>query len=213
MKPAGNDIVDLNAPHAKEKSRHARYVDRILTDEEKYALVESDCPDDMLWMFWTAKETALKVVRKIDGTVHAIPGKYRCRLGRTEGWVSGVVHTPVKDVRVAIRHGENYLHCIGTLSPHHPERELVYGVHQLYTSEDATYDCSSDEASEYVRTMVKNRVTGYLSGDDGEVMITSHTSKEWRGFPEVMVNGRRVAVDLSLSHDGRYVAYAFYPGK
>ena len=214
MKLAGNDIVDLKAPFAQGKSRHARYVDRILTVEEKREMLSSACPDFMLWMFWSAKETALKVVRKIDRYVHAIPRKYVCRLG--EGGkgkrVSGVVYTPLGDVRVAIQCTEEYLHCLGTLFPYLPEQELVYGVHQIHTSGDALYDCSSDQVSQDVRMIVIDRLADYVSMNGGEMKITSAGSLSWRGYPEVMVNLERISIDVSLSHDGRYVAYAFHPG-
>ncbi|MBU0993473.1 MAG: 4'-phosphopantetheinyl transferase superfamily protein [Proteobacteria bacterium] len=212
MKHAGNDIIDLSSPHTQGKSKDRRYVKRILTSEEQDVVYRSVKPDKILWAFWAAKETAYKAVSKLNPFVTSIPVRYNCSIDKTNSRkkLSGIVKTPVCDVAVAIYTHNDFVHCIGITGEANPDHEIIYGVHTLDCSAEPDFDRSSERESRYVREMAQKRLESHLSWKEDEISITQNRQANGIFYPEVFLNNLKTPVDLSLSHDGRFVAYAFY---
>ena len=64
----GIDVVDLGNPRTAGKASDARFVGRVLSEDEVEALRADPNPDVDLWCRWAAKEAAYKVISKARGT-------------------------------------------------------------------------------------------------------------------------------------------------
>ena len=84
MDYVGNDIVDLTAPYVREKSRDVRFVTRVFTKDERNLISGASAPDQVLWSLWAGKETAYKVIQKMNPGITSAPGKYNVALMEAE---------------------------------------------------------------------------------------------------------------------------------
>jgi phosphopantetheinyl transferase (holo-ACP synthase) len=222
----GNDIVDLRSRDAAGKFWDDRFLERVCSPEERACVAGSSNPDLVLWALWAGKESAFKVLRKL-GLVDAFspraiafPLDVRSRLAvsREFGALAGSLHIAGVDLVVGWEWNRDFVHCLsgwfrdGPLSAdrlknhcRHEVRaasEIVGGV--LSTREGESVHSS---ASRQARLLAKHLLAREWEFENAEIVRERKES----GFhpPVVYVRNRLAAgLDLSLSHDGRFVATA-----
>jgi hypothetical protein len=202
----GNDIVDLQEPGNRGKSRDARFLKRILTPAECLKVILSRQADRTLWALWAAKETAFKVIQKRDPGVSARPRQYRVLLfpapedtddRKESAPVSGIVTTPRGAVQIRLQFTAGYVHCIGTDAPWSAMEAIQWQVSER--------PAGSNE-SERVREEAKRHLARHFQ----ETLETIQIRPDDRtGAPSVYLGDRRTSIDLTMSHDGRFTAHAF----
>jgi len=209
----GNDIVDLGSPLAAGKSADARFVQRVFTGEERQSIAQSISPDRTLWSLWAAKETAFKAVMKLSPKVSSAPRRYPAVLEPVDstGTVKGVVQTPLHTVQVRLCHQGDHLHCVGCTGSPGRKNPLDSGIAEICGAERALYGQADRRASRQVRILAAQAIAGTLGCHRREVSITSRNLAEGLCCPSVRVRNRRQPMDISFSHDGRFVAFAFCP--
>jgi phosphopantetheinyl transferase (holo-ACP synthase) len=208
----GNDIIDLTTRHAREKISDTRFIERVLTATEQCLL---ECHNEtavlLLWSFWAAKETGYKVIRKQYGNVTSAPRRYDVRLDRvpdiTEHHtqvVGGVVETPHSPVFITITARHDFIHCIG-ISGEASFLDMV--ITGIGTADDKP---SPRADSKTARDLARHHLSLFLNHDLSAIDIIR--TKDIRGLapPEVLIAKKRSTIDLSLSHDGNFAAYAFF---
>lgn len=259
----GNDVVDLTARRTRGKSSDARFLQRILTDDERLAVLRGDDPDGVLWRHWAAKEAAFKIVSKLHAPrppfAHA---EFEVQLGATPPHVGGLAHLELSRAApgelmggvpgppiwgaVAWRGSvfactlyetSSWVHavCVHRPAPHGPSvqgpddcveagTQLRAGVGAVAASADGAAS-SEDPAwssgltlreaaeapaaeSRAARLAAKAELAGVLGAAPRAIEIL-RWGGERRAPVRVLVAGRDAGVDLSLSHDGRWVAWAF----
>jgi len=87
----GNDLVDLRQAALESNWRRKGYLTRICTTEEQRLVLESAKPDEMLWLIWTMKEAACKIVQRSTGIRKYEPLNFSCSLNTQAIEISGVV--------------------------------------------------------------------------------------------------------------------------
>ncbi len=228
----GNDIVDLAEPGVAGKERDRRFMVRVFTPAERDRILSAALPTVALWKTWAAKETAFKIASKLrDGAVFAhrtfevVPdtaGEPERAIGEAIGrWAS--VHFDDLEIRVRWETALDYIHCVGQLA--HGEgpgaaggldaarrpRHLLAGIlHDdqalggvLTSAEQASVHSTASERARLLARRLLDRWD--LQG--AEIV------RLWRAWgwspPVVSHRGTPVAgFDVSLSHDGRFVAAA-----
>lgn len=212
MNHVGNDIVDLEAPEARHKSRDGRFMKKVLTDAEKWAVDSSDRPDAMLWAMWAAKESAYKAIAKSVPGASSAPLKYRVAMPEKDANTSGCrmdgqVATPHGHVAITVLFYEGFLHCIG-IHGHSPDTgAITFGYDKIDFSGRPELSVSRRE-SDCVRALALSdiaRITGRAVGD---MAVENPGDAKGPRPPVLYYNGRRDELDISLSHDGRFVGYA-----
>jgi hypothetical protein len=210
MQYVGNDIVDLTTPYVREKSRDVRFVTRVFTENERTLISGASAPDQMLWSLWAGKETAYKVMQKMNPGITAAPGRYGVTLREpecigTDGHLCarGVVDTPDGSVPVMVTRGTDYIHCIGTLDDESLLRSVIGRVGTLNDSHETPARISAS-----VRAFAKGAIARCMNCDQDAVSIVRSASERGFGPPIVYINDHKSDVDISLSHDGKFIAYA-----
>lgn len=211
MVRVGNDIVDLKSPFAKDKSKDQRFVQRVLTETEQRFIGQFPCPDDMLWMLWAAKETAYKAISKSVPGISSAPRRYAVSLGATArgNAIKGVVKTPDQRIQVRVYHHGDAIHCIGKTGPWNGASRVVYGIGKMDDSAAPDYCQSSNHVSTCVRRLATEVIAGQLACDERDITIFKASHSDGRTYPAVRIMTQHRPMDISFSHDGRYVAYAF----
>jgi hypothetical protein len=209
--------VDLNDPHNMGKSRNLRFVNRVFTLSEQELIFDSAKPDTMIWTLWAGKETAYKIINKSYPYASSAPRLYEVHLdcgdenrnpgdvtvaGRT---ISGSVESPNGNVYIKVFITSDYVHCIGTTSSLEEIDSLVWHVDRI--SPDS--ELLSGYESTFVRKALKRHLLAYCNRDTKDIDIKREKGPHSIGPPFVCFNGKPAEIDISLSHDGLFTAYAF----
>jgi hypothetical protein len=205
----GNDIVDLTDPGNIGKSGDNRFLQRVFTGPERERIVAAGDPDAVMWTLWAAKETAYKVVRKIDPSNASTPRLYPVILfpGDHGPIRSGMVYTPQGPVVIRVSVAGEYLHCIGATSPPDILEHVLWDIKRLPPAEDG----DDHDPSTAVRRLAGRRLAELLHASAADIAIRRCQENHGWGPPRPYLNGKPAPFDLSLSHDGAFVAYAMIP--
>lgn len=209
MPAVGNDIVDLQEPQSLGKSCDSRFLERVFTADERGRITAAACPDALLWALWAAKEAAYKCVSRDAPDVVSIPRRYPVVLdGETAARApeaaasagvlyAGRVLTPPGDVVLRIAVTEEYVHALAAKS----EAVLAGIIHRVVCVDRAD---QAGGASAFVRDLLIREIAWRLNCPAGELAVSPSGS----GAPEVFFQSRPLGASISLSHDGRYAAFA-----
>lgn len=207
MNLLGNDVVDLKTADARCKSLDTRFLQRVLTPDELQAVLRADNPDTLLWGFWAAKEAAFKALSKTAPEVTSAPRKFPVTFEPygDAGTARGSVITPCGPVRIMISINHDAVHCIAVSG-----RSPVFsGIVSDLAEIPAGNGPVSARESAAVRKLAGARIAAFLGCCPGAVRIMRKNEYRGLGPPRVYVNGEVSPIDISLSHDGRFAAYAF----
>ncbi|HEY3381314.1 MAG TPA: 4'-phosphopantetheinyl transferase superfamily protein [Vicinamibacterales bacterium] len=229
----GNDIVDLAEPGVAGKERDRRFMDRVFTPEERERILAAAAPTLALWKAWTAKETAFKIASKWrEGVIFAhrkfeVGPEPPADAGRVVApgslaeWVS--VRFEDLDIRVRWEMARDYIHCIGQLArregsglavgvevPRGP-RQLLAGILHECQPLGGVLSCA-EQASVHSTASERARLLARRLMDRWDLQ-GAEILRLWRAWgwspPVIAQEGQPVAgFDVSLSHDGRFVAAA-----
>ena len=206
----------MKTAEARGKANDTRFMRKILTTDEQQAVLNSDHPDGFLWAFWAAKETAYKAISKAHPDVTSAPRRYPVILDskKVTNPLTGEVITPHGIVPIKITFHEDYVHCLGMAGRFQDLRnrdldDIVFGSEEINPGEEPDSYSLSERESIMVRTVAKERIASCLVRNPDEIHIMRNKSSEKQGPPMVYFKGRKDNIDISLSHDGRFVAYAF----
>ncbi len=210
MMHVGNDIVDMSSPYVKGKSDDRKFVQRVLTPREHQVLMKSHKQDSLLQLFWAAKETAYKITAKICPAVSSAPRRYDVCLDTPESGkdIRGRVTTPFGLVHVRALQNQAFIHCFGAQTS--PAAKTVrYGIETINDLPQPDFCRSSKFQSRMVRASARRKIASALSLSENDVTITNTGHEKHSLFPVVYINGEESGISISLSHDGRFLAYAF----
>ena len=205
MPPVGNDIVDLADPENIGKSGDERFCRRVFNPEELSLIANSDRPDTILWALWAAKEAAYKAISRGDPSVCSIPRKYPVIIETGAQPVSsaplqGRVITPLGELSLQIFIKDDLLHVIAAGTADDLTR-IVSRVEQM--------DAERDDPSSFAREILLEEIARHLCCHADDLSVAKEKRRPWAPF--VLFRGSRLPAEISLSHDGRFVAYAFDP--
>ena len=229
----GNDVVDLQAESTSRKTEDLRFMRRVFTARERQRIQNHPDPEISLWMHWAAKEAAYKVISKLHKPrpvfAHA---QFEVDLKRDEeqGLFSNKVHAIVKHramkFEIFFHHGQDSVHAIA----YHPfgsgldEFEMQSGQYcisdedlslwennswlQSHFTEDELLSCVRSESA-LVRFFTKKALAEHLNFHESQIQIIRPQIPDNYQPPYLLIDGRRSETDISLSHHGRFVAWAF----
>lgn len=200
----GNDVVDLTDPRAVGKSRDIHFIDRVFTMNEKKAIFGHTNGDVFLWSLWAGKETAYKAICKIYPAVSSAPRRYEIELFPSANLFpdAGVAHTPVGLVSIRLFVRSDHLHCVGATDGLSMD-SVMWDVGKIDQGR-----ASSEYQSDIVRKMIKRKASCYLNESPGAMKIIRDMECHGLGPPVLYVRNMKTAIDISMSHDGRFVACA-----
>ena len=196
----GNDVVDLRDPEAWPGTIHPRFDERVFSSQERAALAASDSPEQERWRLWAAKEAAHKAARQSKQSICFAPRRFR---------VDGSEKKRTVELPCGMRFGVEIveelsgIHAIAVpLGMECAQKEMTHAVERM--SEIDLDKHSPQGPGRAVRRIVRERVADRLgvSAKDLEVRREARVPKLW-------LRGEPLAIDLSLSHHGGLVAFAF----
>ena len=186
----GNDVVDLADAAIHDHHLRVGFIDRVLAPSEHGMLDRATDRKVFLWSLFAAKEAAFKVTQKLRGATVFAHRRF-------------VVAADLRSVRyddlllpLALKQESGFVHAVvGVNCPH-----ARSAVEQISAAADQ---------SRAVRSLCRRLTSGVLGCVPSELEIVRE-STPWtysgHGPPLLRLRGKDVGVDISLSHDGRFVA-------
>ncbi|MBN1613158.1 MAG: 4'-phosphopantetheinyl transferase superfamily protein [Deltaproteobacteria bacterium] len=208
--------MDLREPRNLGKSGDTRFLERVFTAEECRLIRAAKRPDAVLWAFWACKEAAYKAVSKTHPAISSRPRRYKVLVDekRAGEWLgdqdlagqelAGWVATPAGIVLIRVTLGNDYVHCLAADQASAPETD-----HWLAEEMDPMTAASPEGPSRHVRTSASRAIAACLGLIPENISIHRFAALEGLGPPVVFLKGRPAGFDISLSHDGRFAAWAF----
>ncbi len=199
----GNDVVDLGDPETRPGAQHPGFDARVFARSERRLLACSERPDCLRWALWAAKESAYKAARRVDPDAVFAPSRFVTRL-RPESVGGGNV------LAGYVIHGELRLRVRVTL-----EADCVHAV--------ATHPCARMGLVKAEVARVEGELSAAAPGRAARDLAVAGVARLLRVAPRelrIERSGRVPQVEfsggtaplLSLSHHGRFVAYACLAG-
>lgn len=224
-------MVDLRDPRCARLGVKDRFIERVCSAEEAEVIRSSPSPATAVWVHWAAKEAAFKVVTKVVGSPPTFEhAAFRLRLddcpGAGSDCESGSVTFRGLELPVRIEREPDRIHVVAwhpdpademvrlhrqirhfpELS--HPNRpEWMGGLRGRFTERE--WRAIHGPASALVRLRARADLARALNITESVLEIASDDGPAGRMPPRVFVDGEPCSTDLSLSHHGRFLAWAF----
>lgn len=236
----GNDIVDLERPRTRGRSADERFVARVFDADEGAAIHAADDGDLELWARWAAKEAGFKVISKLVGTpppfVHrAFKVEWSDDVASVDapddgdsGTVRrGRVRYGGHEAVVSVSRCTGGVHAVGCGTPGDlPRRvELLPRVALLDAPDspwsgpleqlesrltDAELDAVHSRHSAAVRLGARAHLSRMLHMHEERIQIVCDPGPTSLRPPRVLLDDNPAAAVVSLSHDGRWIAWVLW---
>ncbi len=213
----GNDIVDITSRENLARASNERLVRRVLSTTEQAHLSDSISPELVFLAQWAAKESAYKLLKKRDPDLLFAHTRFEVRGAHTinsQKLNSGTVtyaltaHSDPIPVDVEWELSRHWLHCVAR-SPDNPApytQSIEEISDKLLSDEFSRAELVSiySDQSKAVRNLAKRLI--HNRGIPGARIIRHEEDRRYSP-PQIYVNNKRISyLDLSLSHDGKYMA-------
>jgi phosphopantetheinyl transferase (holo-ACP synthase) len=185
----GNDVVDLADARAACAHRDRRFVERVCGADE---IVRAKSPRE-LWTLFAAKEAAYKALVKLG----VDPG-FRHRAIRVAADRQSVAYGDTR-LALSVADGEEYVHAFAWTGAGTPMARVAQNDGR-----------ETDEGSR-ARALLCAMVAAAIGCEADELAVVRDPAVgAWDGYgpPRVERASVGVGADVSLSHDGRFVAAA-----
>ena len=210
MTLVGNDIVDLGDPENRGKSRDRRFVARVFTGGEQERIAATARPDTLLWALWAAKEAAYKAFSRGVPEIASIPKLYQVFFEGEAAFadpadaalpckLAGRVIAPPGELALRVHVTDRYVHVLAAATP-----ETLAGIRWGVLQIDAARPAEDPPA--LARRGLLAEIAARTGCPAGALSIRKGGAGS--GAPVVFCGDRMVTAALSLSHDGRFAAFA-----
>jgi len=209
----GNDVVDLQDADSRPESYRPRFDERVYADPERRAIARDARPLVRRWAHWAAKEAAFKLARQLD------PGFVFAPKQLVAGFEPPTPAAAAE--RRSVRRGRLVLPSVAGgagLELELKSFETIERVHVIALPAGTDWDAvesavelrangsAAEDASLAVRRLARREVGRSLALPEARLSIGR------RGrIPILELDGRPTSLALSLSHHGRWIAYAMTP--
>ena len=158
-------------------------------------------------MLWAAKEASYKVINKFHPDANSIPRRYDVRLesGDASPEKSGMVLSPFGTVQVRIYVCGEYIHCIAISGEGEDWDSIVWKVEKCDIE-----GLSRHGESRLTREMLRQELSRVLHANPDDIEILREKGPCGLGPPQVYIKGQKSTTDISISHDGNFMAYSFF---
>ncbi len=224
----GNDVVDLTTD--TEKHLNQRFINRVLSFEEKTYLNHSLNENTFLWSLWACKEASYKACQKLNKQLLFSPSQFTLDNNCLSQLVN---HENHKDFHGTLQHHKATLQLkISWLTADHSEHitqkipsHQPAAVHVTAIISSKTDDWDSvqvvlrkiDDSSSYKQQSSEVRKLAQRLLLDNGISAKIHRPplniKDYTkpGPPILMSNNTSLPHEISLSHDNEWIAVALWP--
>ena len=221
----GNDVVDIAA--TRRRARNARFDARVFSERERRAIAADADGEARRWAHWAAKESAYKIAKRADADTIFSPAKFAVAFdggfdhGRDSD-LSGSVRYGSTSYPVQVQRRGDCIHAVAVAPGGRPAargpalravplcgtyarfaRDLCLLRSILAGVGPAPDGAGDTSASLAVRRLAIRDLAPRLATAASDLVVRSHER-----IPRLQHRDGHDVATLSLSHHGRFVAYA-----
>lgn len=178
----GNDLIDLQRAAIESNWNRKGYLEKICTPDEQQLIREAEDPSAMLWLIWSMKESAYKILNRLTATRSYAPLSFACTdLLTDQNETTGQVRHPQGNFFTQSQVKGHLIHSVAVLEiTHFPE----------------------------ISVFEMKNIPGYIEHFN-QCPDNYSLERNEMGLPEMthLLTGKKHAV--SVSHHGRYLAIAY----
>jgi len=222
----GNDIVDLAGPRLEDRARDQRLWDRVLDSSERSKVEGSADAATAFLRHWAAKEAAFKALSKAAGRTPVF--RHRSFVAELdEESDSGHLRYGTAVCTIRVECSSDVIHALAWTGA---ARERASAWTRAGFSDALDPDTAGswaldtelvellhpDErpsvknaASAWARILAREALSGTIGCPKESIAILGDPQAPGTTPPRLRIEGYDPAPDLSLSHHGRFVAWAF----
>lgn len=220
----GNDVVDLTDPRVERAGVRQRFLDRVFTPPEREWISACDASGRALWTHWAGKEAGFKAVSKAMGHPPVfVHDHFEVRL---EDLDRGTVHYGDRVMMLRVEHFEDAVHALAWAGAAQQEalaftewgREVIPwrpGDRSGVSAEAASHLTAGElstiyhDGSAWSRVHARRELSAALGVEEQSIRILGDPEAPGRAPARLIIEGEVQPPDLSLSHHGHFVAWAF----
>jgi phosphopantetheinyl transferase (holo-ACP synthase) len=194
----GNDIVDIIAAERQSNWQRKGFLKKVFTDKEQIYIANSDRPVLTVWLLWSMKESAYKIYVQQYLNCFLSPLKFECApIIKLDGVYNSEVFIKNSSYKTFSYVSSGKISTIALLKNKLPEAVIIkkiftFSKTDYYTQHRETYENTLKDFSEKINKPLK-----HLS-----------IKKDSYGIPHLYYKLSLIPVSVSLSHHGRFGAYA-----
>jgi len=185
----GNDIVDLELARVAHRWKDPRFQKKVFCEQERAIITASSNPFTCIWRFWSMKESAYKIHKRVNPTSTFSPIKYTCI---PQSQTSGLVIKKGKSYVVQTVLGSSMVYS------HSCDKNAETITNQYYILPE------NHEKRSFVVETILNEIAEHDKLEINELEVRKDNSN----IPSIFFNNQRLPVSLSITHHGRYAAIA-----
>jgi phosphopantetheinyl transferase (holo-ACP synthase) len=215
----GNDIVDLLLARSYSK----KFLARVFSFEEQTSILNNPDNNTILWAIWAAKEAAYKALKKILPELIFSHNKFNLTQQtlinlqniKTNNTITGVLLYQNYYCHIKWEYNTDFIHCIAVYNKLSSWEIINYNITDISTnavSIDHMRQCFTQRelSSIFTEQSLKTRFYAKeflkLHNFDANIEIVRFNNNP----PMLLIKEQQlINNDISLSHDGRFVAFAF----
>ncbi|WP_323787530.1 4'-phosphopantetheinyl transferase superfamily protein [Psychroserpens sp.] len=183
----GNDIVDLSQAAIESNWKRPRFLNKVFTKKEQLLIRTSEDQDDMVWLLWSMKEAAYKAYVREFKQSFFNPKRIQCQLSLNN---QDVVCIDNQTYNLQSIITSDYIHSIASKTKFEPQSHFF-----------KVPDRNQSEA-------LKTKMIHLISGKIGQNINSIEIKKTELGVPNLFINNQQIFEALSISHHGKYGAFA-----
>jgi phosphopantetheinyl transferase (holo-ACP synthase) len=200
----GDDVVDLAEAEARPAGIHPRFDARVFAPPERDAIARSGAPSVVRWTLWAAKEAAYKAAKRESPEIPFSPRRFVVSLSsrardRAPGATAARVAHGDRRFEVSFERGDGWVHAIARPAGGERPRVIATGAAPL---PERLLE-GPDGPSRGVRELAVAAIARALAVEPRSLAIV----RDGR-VPRLVHGARRLPAVLSLSHHGRFGAFA-----
>ena len=186
----GNDIIDLQLASVQSDWRRKGFLDKLFSITEKSFIYDSSDPSVAVWRLWSMKESVYKIHVRSSKVRSFNPKHFSCTF---KTGTEGIVISNERTYKTKTLSNGDFIHTIATGS------DVEQGIFDGLIMKEDQKDLSSLLYKKTLEDLAKRQ---FLGINDLQLL------KNELQVPELFLNGNKLQMSCSLSHHGRYGAYA-----
>jgi hypothetical protein len=232
----GNDVVDTLHPGGRGKAQNDRFLRRVCSGVEGEVVRSSPDPDLALWVHWAAKEAVFKTASKAQGgppvfrqPLFEVAFPQECLLPFLDPR-SPQPTLPLRGTgryldlrfRLWLKKRDTCIHAVSWIDEVElgdPEflsecrrspgttRGPASGLEGRFSPLE--WECVTHRASALTRLGARKSLAAAWKVPEEKLEVRCGPGPPGRRIPSVWLDGEDLKVDLTLSHHGRFLAWAF----
>ena len=232
----GNDVVDTLHHGGAAKAQDARFLERVFAPREREAVRSSHDPELSFWIHWVGKEAVFKSASKVLGTPPVFHHRL-FQVAFTEEGLRGLLAPPSPGAplrllgtgsymdfrfRMSVERRGTCIHAVSWIEREEAGDPEIFaecresspaaggpssGLQDRFSASE--WECVTHRASALTRLAARESLASVWDVSEKRLEIRCGPGLPGRRIPSVWLDGEELPADLTLSHHGRFLAWAF----